>query len=178
MQIEDYRLQMNAPKPAGESLRIESMIMETKMFSNLFAQFDSTDAAPKYQALRQSARARLQALPLPTTRTEDWRFTSIAPIADTAFHLATTSQPIDASKLPAPASASALRLVFVNGRFVKSLSTTNSVAGVSIGSLAEGKSETGALAQIAGDHDQVFTAINTSFLNDGAFVLVAEGAAD
>jgi len=151
--------------------------MEKTTFTNLFAPFDEGGVVPKYQSLRQAARRQLQALPFPTTRTEDWRFTNIAPIASTAFDLATTSPNVDASKLPAPSHANALRLVFVNGRFAKSLSTTTNIPGVSIGSLAEGKSETGALAQIAVDQDSVFTALNTSFLNDGAFVLVAENTA-
>jgi Fe-S cluster assembly protein SufD len=150
--------------------------MEKTVFTNLFAPFDRDGHVAKYQSLRQSARARLASLPLPTPRTEDWRFTNIAPLVETPYELPGTAPSIDAAKLPAPAAADALRLVFVNGRFAKSLSRLNKMPGVQVGSLADSQAETGALAQIAGDHDHVFTALNTSFLNDGAFVLVNEGA--
>src|ERR1017187_7890813 len=91
--------------------------MDKTTFTNLFAPFDRAGAAPKYQPLRQSARASFQALPLPTTRSEDWRFTSIAPIVETPFELPTTNVDV---KLPA--ATNTLRLVFVNGRFAKALS--------------------------------------------------------
>jgi Fe-S cluster assembly protein SufD len=82
----------------------------------------------------------------------------------------------DANLLPASARADALRLLFVNGRFVQALSNVASVPGLTIGSLADGNAEPSALAHIAADQDSVFTALNTSFLDDGAYLLVAEGA--
>jgi Fe-S cluster assembly protein SufD len=143
--------------------------MDKTTFTQLFAPFDRAGIAPKFQPLRQSARARLQTLPLPTTRSEDWRFTNVAPLVETPFELPETS--VDA-KLPPVLNT--LRLVFVSGRFVKSLSVTIP-AGLQIGSLADGKADVALLAQIAADKDSLFTALNTSFLCDGAYVVIPDG---
>ena len=145
--------------------------MSNTTFTNLFAPFDRAGAAPKYQALRQSARARFQALPLPTARSEDWRFTSIAPLVETPFELPEHAPTLDA-RLPPPTGA--LWLVFVNGRFAKSLSAPVP-SGVQVGSLVDATGDLAALGQVAVDKDSTFTALNTSFLSDGAYVIVPDG---
>jgi Fe-S cluster assembly protein SufD len=147
-------------------------------FLKQFDQFDRTMAAPKYQPLRQSARGRFRALPLPTPRTEDWRFTSIAPLLKEPFELPAAAT-VDAAALPAPAAADALRLVFVNGRFAANLShITGLPGGVAIGSLAEAPDAVNrSLGRVADFSDQVFTALNTGLLSDGAYVIVPDGQA-
>jgi Fe-S cluster assembly protein SufD len=150
--------------------------MEKTTFTNLFAPFDRAGASPRFQSLRKSARDRLQTLPLPSTRSEDWRFTNIAPIVETPFALpglASKGSPVPFLDM---SSQNALRLVFVNGKFTKELSSlANAPNGVYIGSLAEGKPDTGLLASVAGYQDNMFTALNTSFLNDGALIVVPDG---
>jgi Fe-S cluster assembly protein SufD len=141
--------------------------MEKTSFTNLFAPFDRAGPATKYQPLRQSARARFQSLPWPSTRSEDWRFTNIAPLVDTLFELPTTVE----AKLP-PAT-NTLRLVFINGQFASAMSSPIP-AGLQVGSFADAKMDTASLAQIAADKESVFTALNTSFLNDGAYVIVPD----
>ncbi len=143
--------------------------MEKTTFTNLFAPFDRANETPRYRALRQTARERFAVMPMPTTRTEDWRFTNVTPIAETSFELPATSADV---KLP-PA-INTLRLVFVNGRFAKPLSASIP-AGVQVGSFAEAKADAAPLAQIAADKDSVFTALNTSFLCDGAYVVIPDG---
>ena len=59
--------------------------MDKNIFFNLFAAFDRNVPADQYAALRQSARAKFQAIVLPTQRNEDWRFTNIAPLLETAW---------------------------------------------------------------------------------------------
>jgi len=145
--------------------------METKAFTNLFAPFDRAGATPRFQALRQAARTRFTSAQLPTTRTEDWRFTNIAPLLETPFALPELGPTLDA-KLPPPIGA--LRLVFVNGRFAQSLSALAS-DGLHVGSLVDAKADIAPLAQIAGEKDSPFTALNTSFLSDGAHVVIPDG---
>jgi Fe-S cluster assembly protein SufD len=152
--------------------------MEQTTFTRLYAPFDRGTSAGKYHPLRQSARERLRDLPFPTERTEDWRFTNVAPILQTPFELPPSAPTLAAQALPALPTADTLRLVFVNGRFAKALSTLGQLpAGVQIGSLADANTEViqKSLAHIAGYQDNVFTALNTSFLSDGAFVLVPDG---
>jgi Fe-S cluster assembly protein SufD len=150
--------------------------MEKTTITNLFSPFDRAAGATKYQAMRESARACLQALPFPSARTEDWRFTNVAPILETPFEL-----PPDTSKrehqlgLPTPG---AIRLVFINGQFAPWLSTMHRAPkGLQVGSLAASQSEAPpvTLGQVASFQDHVFTALNTSFLHDGAFIAVHGG---
>src|SRR6267143_5712880 len=89
-------------------------------FLKLLEQFDRSTAASKFQPLRQSARSRFRALSFPTPRTEDWRFTSVAPLLKETFELPAAGK-IDAGALPPLSAPNALRLVFVNGRFATEL---------------------------------------------------------
>ena len=145
-------------------------------FLKQFEQFDRTMAAPKYQPLRQSARGRFRALPLPTARTEDWRFTSIAALLKEPFELPTAAT-VDATALPTPTAGDALRLVFVNGRFAAKLSRIVDLPnGVALGALADAPDAVArSLGRVADFSDQVFTALNTGLLGDGAYVIVPDG---
>jgi Fe-S cluster assembly protein SufD len=149
--------------------------MEKTNFTRLFDAFDRT-ASAKYQSLRQAARARLQSLPMPTARTEDWRFTNIVPLLDIPFELPGAAPSIDPAVLPALPTPDTLRLVFVNGCYAKSLSSHASLPSwVQVGPLANPEITPKSLTQIASGPDQVFTALNTSFLHDGAFVAIHAG---
>lgn len=128
------------------------------------------------QAITQFAEAGF-----PTTRQENWRFTDIKPIARTQFAPAR-----DASQLrAAPDWNSALlggaddcRLVFVNGHFSATLSFVHGLpAGVRVGNLREALREDAELierhlAQYGAEDRNPFAALNTAFLEDGAFVYV------
>lgn len=140
---------------------------------------DQLERSPRnatFQALRQTARSQFRELPFPTPRTEDWRFTSVAPVLQTPFEPAKQAHELDAALLPALSAPNALRLTFVNGWFAPQLSTLGQVpAKVAIGNLASAKlEETLQLARIAASDEQVFTALNTALLHDGAFVLVQD----
>jgi Fe-S cluster assembly protein SufD len=57
------------------------------------ADFARQPAAPEWlQALRAHGIARFEALGFPTTKNEDWHFTSVAPIAERTFRAAMTSK--------------------------------------------------------------------------------------
>jgi Fe-S cluster assembly protein SufD len=132
--------------------------------------------------VRAAAIARFAELGFPTTRQEEWRFTSVAPIAETPFTLP--------AKRPGPAAqqvhpwllpvTSACRLVFVNGRFAASLSAVEGLPrGVRAGSLAAALDAEPELVERhlarATDAGTAFGALNTAFLTDGAFVRVEAG---
>lgn len=156
-----------------------TVVSESKdRFLKLFEQFDRSAAAAKFQPLRQSARGRFRALSFPTPRTEDWRFTSVAPLLQEPFEL-TAPAKVDAGVLPALPAADALRMVFINGRFTAEMSRLVDLpAGLAIGSLAAAPdSVSPCLGMVADYEDQVFTALNTGFLGDGAYVVASEGLA-
>src|SRR5262249_16036986 len=120
-----------------------------------------------------------RALSLPTTRSEDWRFTNIAPLIKESFSIGVT-EPVDAKTLPPLCEPAAIRLTFVNGVFNRPLSGVESLTGAVVGSLAEPGEAADAvgkrLATVADDTNLVFTALNSALLADGAFVIVRDGA--
>src|SRR5256712_10557481 len=135
--------------------------------------------------IRGGAIAGFAELGFPSMRQEAWRFTSVAPIAETRFTLASAAR----SPLPAAAEIERLnlgagpRLVFVDGRYVPGLSSLAGLPdGVYAGGLAAAlkAGPSGALARAhlarhADWRDSAFAALNTAFLADGAFVHVSAG---
>ena len=146
---------------------------------------DSNGGLPPWLVrLRKTAVSRFADLGFPTTRQEEWRTTSVEPIARTAFE----PVPADGNALKAAtlepfafADPGIAQFVFVNGRFAPRLSSPGPLpAGVKAGSLAAAlESDPGRvephLARYAAFDDQPFTALNTAFLGDGAFVHVPDG---
>ena len=140
-------------------------------------------AAPDaVRSLRLSAIARFETLGFPTTRNEDWHFTSVSPIAEGGFApLTKASGAVDAATLaPFGFAASGWHtLVFVNGRHDAALSGGAMLPeGVRVLPLAQAYDELPLLVeqhlgQIANFDASSFTALNTAFINDGAVVHVA-----
>jgi len=132
--------------------------------------------------LREAAFARFWELGFPTIHDEDWRFTSVAPIANGAFRLADETLSLQPAELqPFRLKGSACQLVFVNGRFAPALSQTSAlpkavVAGNLGAALAADKAEVGRhLAQYEDFRHDAFTALNTAWLHEGAYVRVPRG---
>jgi Fe-S cluster assembly protein SufD len=137
------------------------------------------------RTLRQCGFDRFSETGFPTTHDEDWRFTNISAIAQTNFQLngsgrrAPTSRQIE----PYRFAGAVCQLVFVDGRFSQELSF--------LGKLPERVTVSSLAAQIAGYPQTVephlgrylniqrdaFSALNTAFIEDGAFVHVGKGAA-
>jgi len=133
--------------------------------------------------------ARFEALGFPTTKNEDWHFTSVAPITERTFRAAMTSKAgvsSEGSTAGMVARADLQRftfgqpawhsLVFVNGEFSENLSSFAGLGGkVRVSSLANairsglGRPERH-LGKIATFDTHAFTALNTAFIRDGAFI--------
>jgi Fe-S cluster assembly protein SufD len=128
--------------------------------------------SPQFEKLRQAARERFRALPLPSARTEDWRFTNIAPLLRVPLRLA---EPTSADRSLPPAAAPS-RFVFVNGVCQPHLSSVipRLAKGIRCGHFAN-QSAPAELGSIADYQRHVFTALNTALLSDGFFVVVPEG---
>jgi Fe-S cluster assembly protein SufD len=137
-------------------------------------------------ALRREAMDRFNALGFPTTRNEDWHFTSVTPIAERVFRTPPTrSGPATLSPQDITAlvigDAAWHRLVFVNGRFEASLSAFAGLpADVRISTLAEALKESPEfvaehLGKLAKSDAQTFTAFNTAFALDGVVIHVPRG---
>jgi Fe-S cluster assembly protein SufD len=129
--------------------------------------------------VRSDALDRFEQLGFPTTDDEEWRFTSVAPIAEVPFTLA--ARDLEAGALPAEYGFDAHRLVFVNGYFAPHLSDVGALPrGVRVASLADVlRQDPEAVASLmthyARSQEHAFTALNTSFFRDGAFVSIGRG---
>jgi Fe-S cluster assembly protein SufD len=137
-------------------------------------------------AVRARAVERFQVSGFPTTKNEDWHYTSPSPIAEATFE---PMRPPRGSVLPAHLAPWLFggsewpRIVFVNGRFAPALSKFDRLDGVKVMSLAVALREEPSLLEKHltrqadyVDPAQVFTAINTALMHDGAVIHVQKGA--
>ena len=137
---------------------------------------------PSVAALRDRGFARFSSLGFPTTKLEQWRFTNVAPIADTDFTLAEPADVAPSALEPYELHGVAgTRVVVVNGRFAPGLSRQQGLpAGVEVCSLAEVlANDPGAvephLGRLAVFDNHAFTALNTALLQDGVVVRIPDG---
>jgi Fe-S cluster assembly protein SufD len=136
-------------------------------------------------ALRKKAFQRFSEIGFPSLRDELWRFTDISPIKNGRFDL--PQQGENALEIPHDTLSQFFlkdlecsRLVFINGQFVRELSSMNDLPqGVIVSTLADA---------IARDHglvekyfkprvqtdSNVFALLNSAFVQNGAFVHVPD----
>ncbi|HEV8712003.1 MAG TPA: Fe-S cluster assembly protein SufD [Candidatus Binatia bacterium] len=136
------------------------------------------------QQIRKAAISRFATLGFPTTRHEEWKYTSVAPLVKVRFKLAAYElNGLTADRLARVTfgEVSCAQLVFVNGHYSRELSFFRSLPdGVKAGSLAAALHADPALvephlARYASYQDHPFVSLNTAFMEDGAFVYVPQG---
>jgi Fe-S cluster assembly protein SufD len=160
----------------------------TQTVQNYAEQFRGLEASDPSTAswvreLRREGFARFSQTGFPTLRDEDWRFTNLSAIAQTPFRLLRNGH-----RLPSPAdvfryfiAGAACELVFVDGRWAPSLSSIRDLpTGLQIGSLAfEIANHASGIEPHLGRYLNIqrdaFSALNTAFLEDGAYVHVPKG---
>ena len=134
---------------------------------------------------RQRAMARFLEMGFPTTRDEDWRYTRLDPLWKTAF--APVLQPSDSGLSVAdirgfsPFDGDGVQLVFINGHYSSELSSTELISEDSVCSLAQASVRHPDLVRTHLNRhlpfeEQAFAALNTAFVQDGAFVRVGKRA--
>ena len=134
---------------------------------------------------RQSALDAFASCGFPTPRHEDWKYTRVAPIEKRSFkmpHGGETGNGIDVNQGDLEqfhvGGLECEQLVFVNGRYVDSLSRRNvSDSGVRITTLESAMKASSQLleshlGQLAETEGQPFSALNTAFMTDGAVIHV------
>jgi Fe-S cluster assembly protein SufD len=160
--------------------------MPTKTTTYLSA-FDRVEVGRKHEpawlrATRRSAAGAFERMGFPTVRDEEWRFTNVGPIAETAFAPApaVAVPPADAARFVVPGLAGPV-MVFVDGRYARELSTVDAPgAGVTTITLADAiERDPAGLEPHLGRHtnftDRPFAALNTALFDDGALITVADG---
>jgi Fe-S cluster assembly protein SufD len=140
---------------------------------------------PWLHRLRRTAVAHFAEAGFPTTRQEEWRFTDVSSLVKTPFEPA--PPPSDRPTLreieeALSAAADCPRIVLVDGRYAPELSRTLSGPdGVALRSLAGACRERADLVEPqlgrhAAYRTHPFVALNTAFIDDGAFIHVPPGA--
>jgi Fe-S cluster assembly protein SufD len=156
----------------------------TRFLAEFEARAGASQNAPRWlRQERAGAMAAFAAQGFPTTRDEEWRFTPVTPIAETAF---VPGEPLHvASEELAPwtfGAETAAELVFVNGTFVPALSRVTELPdGLEVGALglvlaAGGSAIEPYFGKIAPASGSPFTALNTALSDEGAFIQVRKSA--
>ncbi|MBI3271092.1 MAG: Fe-S cluster assembly protein SufD [Planctomycetes bacterium] len=167
-----------------------SVAVETKDTRELFisehARVEDSLAGSRLGWLLRLRKAAIRSFAergYPTLDEEDWRQTSVAPIARTAFRAAEATKfhgrAGEELEREAAGGLAACRLVFVNGFYAPELSSVPRLpeGGLRVGSLAAllragGEVLEPHLAQLADDGRNPFVALNTAFFADGPYVHV------
>src|SRR5215475_2704032 len=164
----------------------ESVSKATEPHLKKFERFEREAKQPAWLfPLRKAGLARFAERGFPTINDEDWRFTNVNPLTKLPFE--PVFEPARAGLTPADtnrfafAELPATRLVFVDGHYVAELSSPETELGVSAVSLkaALASQQVGIiekhLGRYASDGDNSFSALNTAFFQDGAFIHVPAG---
>jgi Fe-S cluster assembly protein SufD len=144
---------------------------------------EGTSVPPAIQSIRRAAFDRFAALGFPTTKNEDWHFTSVSPIAEREFTpLVAASGDVSRDDLTpftfGGGASGWYSLVFVNGRFAAELSDVAKLpSGLRVWDLATAWTKAPEIVdrvgKLASYDTQAFTALNTAFMFDGAVVQIA-----
>jgi Fe-S cluster assembly protein SufD len=137
---------------------------------------------------RRAAFERFRSSGLPTHKDEEWKYTSLRLIAETAFGLAPAASHLGGDICDLPVRTDdGIRLVLKNGVFVPELSGTPSDVRVRAGSLKQASADgfkpvlenLGLIASYEGklgsSNDARFTDLNDAIWADGALVFVPNG---
>ncbi len=132
-----------------------------------------------FSALRTQAMNAFQKLGIPSSRHEEWKYTNIKTKLNEQITLTPVGSRVNAAVKNYIASLPpyAFRIIFLNGIFHPELSIVPDMKGVTIGSLKEAfgshttfvEKHFGKLINYTEEH---FAALNTAFVNDGAFIHV------
>jgi Fe-S cluster assembly protein SufD len=172
-----------------EGTNVSTAIQQLPDYLEAFLQLQKQSPVHRQESwlrgVREDAFTTFCQLGFPTVHDEDWRFTNVAPIAQSTFHLpehecnGVTEDDVAACRLEGLAA----QLVFVNGRYVPGLSRLPvGHKGLQVSSLAEAMLKEREkvephLARYADYSKEAFTALNTAFFEDGAFVFIPRSLA-
>ncbi len=151
-----------------------------------FKKFESTlngESAEPIHQLRKEAISNFSGLSFPNTKDEEWKYTNIAPLLKYNFKPSISKGNISVeqvNKFLFDQFENNL-LVFVNGHFDEKLSRIKDLPkGVIAGSISEAiKQKSPVIEKHFGKYadfkNQIFTALSTAYIKDGAFIFVPEG---
>ncbi len=148
-----------------------------------YRELEKRAAVPAWlERLRTQGIEAFAELGFPTQRLEDRKYTNVAPLARVEFAPAAANNEAAAQAQQHPAfDLDCWRMVFINGRYAPALSRLEGLPrGVEVRSLAEALAASPAaleehLGKHAGFQEHAFVALNSAFIEDGAFISIAKG---
>ena len=150
---------------------IETLTMTGK--EKFLAHFENQDYSfdePFSKEKRQSAKAHIEDLEFPTSKTEYWKYTRVNKIIKGDYSIQFNDEDLEMD-IAVPSKNC---LVFINGFFNEALSWIEKSDDYSFSSLSEAKTKSDILktkfGSISKDSSEIFTAINTAYHQDGAFL--------
>jgi Fe-S cluster assembly protein SufD len=149
-------------------------------------QQNQTAEVPSWlRRLRENAMARYEEVGFPTTKEEEWKYTNVAPLARIGFTPLLDGAPTCANDFTGSGISETRnsQLVFVNGRLRDDLSSLTALPAEVVvldlsQAIADQRYSAIARKHLARHADFVasgFTALNTAFINRGAFVYIPKG---
>lgn len=171
---------------AGAPLATVQDDPRTHAYSVLFDRIDRSTEPKWLGALRGGAIERFGQLGFPTRKDEDWHFTNVAPISDRSFTPNTSgvaSQVTREQLAPFLFDGDWATMVFVNGQFSKELSDYHRGNGHYFISTLKDAIENEIrfaeqhLAGLASYQANAFVALNTAFMQNGAFIALSANVA-
>ena len=164
---------------ASTAIVAERGVLDSLLASLALPPASSAPTQPQWlKALRARALERVNALTLPSTHDEAWRFTPLAAFASQSFQplrTPTALQPQDIKHLCIEEATT--RLVFVDGVHAPQLSSLKPDAALAVGTLpamlaTHASSLQAHLGQPAAVDDALFAELNTAVLQDAAVLVV------
>ena len=152
-------------------------------FSSAYENADHAKSPGWLSDTRQQAWSIFSELGIPVKRrgNELWKYTNLTPVAESDFEYDVSgSVSIDQIRLTCPWDDTWNIAVVVDGKFNADLSALREDAGLRVDSLSDAFSSGSGdvesqFASLAGREQYAFTALNTAFASDGAYVSVAPG---
>jgi len=145
------------------------LIQKFKLYeSSLNGESKSNDFKIKKNAITQ-----FEVLGFPTLKHEDWKYTNLAPINNTDYHINPDKVNIDIydiEHLFIP-NLDVDLIVLINGNFDESLSNIKNNENIEISSLIKAKANNKNLLDI-NENKHPFVLINKSFVQDGAYIKI------
>lgn len=146
-------------------------------FLKQFQQRNSSREPEWIGRFRREAMERFAKGGFPTTKEENWKYTSVEPVTREAFAMGAQAHPVSSAVLDPYLFDSSARLVFVNGCFSEKLSSPLNQAGVWAGSLRERMENASEQVEpyLSTPSEKAFVNLNAAFLQDGVFVRLSRG---
>ncbi|NUN68749.1 MAG: Fe-S cluster assembly protein SufD [Bacteroidetes bacterium] len=162
------------------------MSVEMNHYTNEFQTFQQNGAAKSpdwVNDVRTAALSVFTGKGFPTTKQEDWKYTNVTPIARAPFRYSASAPAVPAELVTSLLIGDTEQhlIVFVNGHFSAEHSRLQSLpAGLTVKNLIAAYGShadliKAHLSKYAPYDKNPFTALNTAFINDGAFIHAAKG---